>query len=49
MRILKDDSVTSENAQETLGLANFDGVIVRGADLLALNFDAIILSVPDRP
>ena len=46
MRILYGGSVTSENAQETLGLADGDVVLIGGASLKAANCDAVLRSVP---
>jgi len=42
MRILYGGSVTSDNAHEILGLANVDGVLIGGASLLAVDFDAVL-------
>ncbi len=48
IRILYGGSVTAENANEVLGLAEVGGVLIGGASLLAVDFDAVLRCVPDQ-
>ena len=47
IRILYGGSVTAENADEVLGLADVGGVRIGGASLLAVDFDAVLRCVPE--
>ena len=47
IRILYGGSVTADNANEVLGLAEVGGVLIGGASLLAVDFDAVLRCVPD--
>ena len=48
IRILYGGSVTADNANEVLGLADVGGVLIGGASLLAADFDAVLRCVPDQ-
>jgi triosephosphate isomerase len=48
IRILYGGSVTADNADEVLRLAEVGGVLIGGASLLAVDFNAVIRSVPDK-
>jgi triosephosphate isomerase len=48
VRILYGGSVTSDNASEVLGLDEVGGVLIGGASLLAVDFDAVLRCVPER-
>jgi len=48
IRILYGGSVTASDAAEVLGLNDVGGVLIGGASLLAVNFDAVLRCVPDR-
>ena len=45
IRILYGGSVTADNANEVLGLAEVGGVLIGGASLLAADFDAVLRCV----
>jgi triosephosphate isomerase len=48
IRILYGGSVTGDNANEVLGLDEVGGVLIGGASLLAVDFDAVLLGVPEQ-
>ncbi len=48
IRILYGGSVTADNASEILELPNVGGVLIGGASLLALDFDAVLRCVPEQ-
>jgi triosephosphate isomerase len=48
MRILYGGSVTGDNAHGILALENVDGVLIGGASLHAVDFDAVLRALPDR-
>lgn len=48
IRILYGGSVTADNAKEVLGLPNVGGVLIGGASLLAVDFDAVLRCVPEQ-
>ena len=48
VRILYGGSVTADNANEVLGLAEVGGVLIGGASLLAKDFDAVLRCLPER-
>ncbi|WP_428486299.1 triose-phosphate isomerase [Rhodopila sp.] len=47
IRILYGGSVTADNADEVLGLPDVGGVLIGGASLLAVDFDAVLRCVPE--
>ena len=48
IRILYGGSVTADNPNTVLGLAEVGGVLIGGASLLAVDFDAVRRSVPNK-
>ncbi len=48
IRILYGGSVTAENANEVLGLAEVGGVLIGGASLLGADFNAVLRCVPNQ-
>ncbi len=48
IRILYGGSVTAANAEAVLGLAEVGGVLIGGASLLAVDFNAVLRCVPER-
>ena len=48
IRILYGGSVTADNASEVLGLDEVGGVLIGGASLKAVDFDAVLRCVPER-
>ena len=49
IRILYGGSVTADNAHEVLGLDDVGGVLIGGASLRAMDFDAVLRAVPGLP
>ena len=48
IRILYGGSVTPDNASEVLGVDEVGGVLIGGASLKAVDFDAVLRCVPER-
>lgn len=48
IRILYGGSVTADNASEVLGLDEVGGVLIGGASLKAVDFDAVLRCVPEQ-